>query len=731
MSKWSPTICQSGNGEMQLVLNLGGMVSYNWFVFQYFAGEGFCLACYSRENWLIAMVLTVAMTVWEYVGVVLSVGLLAGVIICFVRHRRRKRRAGSKTVLPFSEASSSSDLDAINFGPRKFSYKELRVATNDFSNEKLLGKGGFGSVYKGVVLEGSNGKEDQNMVAIKRMEKNSKQGEREFLAEVLSIGRLRHRNLASLLGWCHEGDELLLVYEFMAKGSLDQHLHQKLANPSLPCPLTWQTRFQILQGIASALEYLHGGWEKCILHCDIKPSNVLLDAEMTPRLGDFGLAHLAGHTIGNSCSRMTSTPVGGTLGYMAPEVYLYGQLTKKADVYSFGMVALEVVCGRRPQGFHSEENEEENLVEWVWSAYKKGQLLEVIDPFLELHCQHQIMNVLQLGMLCTLLHPPLRPWTSRLMQALRGDWTISLPPSRWHTVACTLPKPSDHDADNLGARRYSYAEIVEATNGFSVFSEFCKESDSSCYKGLIKDQTVAIKRFSTPNSRGEDLHVKLLTLIGKSRHGNLMPLLGWCDEQQDLLLVYDYMDHGCLSTHLYSTTLTWSSRLEILRGVAAAVDYIHNGCQENPGVLHRNIKPKNVMLDMHMTAKLAHPLDDDEQVSSPYDAPELVSGGWEAASVKSDVYSFGVIALEMVFRRPPETILKTGLRADMIDAFFKENGTDDEVMKQQITRVLQLGMLCCLPEANLRPHSNQLLPALYGDWNLLPQHLQLLQECSH
>lgn len=393
--------------------------------------------------------------------------------------------------------ASSSNLDAINFGPRRFSYAELRVATDDFSKEKLLGQGGFGSVYKGVILESPNQKE-KVMVAIKRMEKSSKQGEREFQAEVLSIGRLRHRNLASLLGWCHEQDELLLVYEFMAKGSLDQHLYHKLGYPTLP----WSSRFQILQGIASALEYLHGGWEKCIFHRDIKPSNILLDSHMTARLGDFGLARLAGHTIVSERSSRGcltgSNIVCGTLGYMAPEVFLYGQLSKKADVYSFGMVALEMVCGRRPPGFHSED-EADNLVDFVWSAYKKGQLLEVMDPSLhtfpkssQLH--QQVTSVLHLGMLCTLLNPPLRPSTNRLMQALSGDWRMSLPPSRWDSSASTLslfstPSSGRNYADYLGARRYSYAELRDATKDFSTGRELGKGNHGVFYKGSILDRS--------------------------------------------------------------------------------------------------------------------------------------------------------------------------------------------------------------------------------------------------
>ncbi|KAG0557362.1 hypothetical protein KC19_11G123500 [Ceratodon purpureus] len=337
-----------------------------------------------------------------------------------------------------SHQQSSSPLDAVNFGPRRFNYEELKVATNNFSNERLLGKGGFGSVYQGS-LAGSKAVNQGALVAVKRISQDSRQGEREFEAEVLSIGRLRHRNLVSLLGWCHDQGELLLVYEFMANGSLDQHLYSKKGNATL----SWDSRFQILKSVASALDYLHNGWEQCILHRDIKPSNVLLDSQMNARLGDFGLARLASHGQENETAEMSHfTNVVGTYGYIAPVSNVYQAFTTKTDVYSFGTMALEVVCGRRPHIAMVEEDQ--SLVEWVWSMHKKGQLLDVIDASLVLNSQlltddvelplqmQQVTRVLHLGLLCTMSDPSLRPRTNRLLQALRGDWNESLPASR-HT----------------------------------------------------------------------------------------------------------------------------------------------------------------------------------------------------------------------------------------------------------------------------------------------------------
>lgn len=357
-------------------------------------------------------------------GLIVGVGIGAALLVLALSivgmgmRRYMKHSANPKVV------AASSHLDAVNFGPRRLRYAELRVATDNFSDERLLGKGGFGSVYKGSLL----GFNDNQEVAIKRISQNSTQGEREFEAEVLSIGRLRHRNLVPLLGWCHEEQELLLVYEFMANGSLDQHLYSK---KSCNAALSWESRFQILKSVAAALDYLHNGWEQCILHRDIKPSNVMLDFQMNARLGDFGLARLAGHGEGTETTVMSHcTNVVGTVGYIAPVSNCYQAFTPKSDVYSFGIMVLEVVCRRLP---HNPVEEEDNLVRWVWSMHKQGQLLDVIDGALQMKTDEvvqQVMHVLHLGMLCTLPDPSLRPRTEKLLPALKGDCCVSLPASR-------------------------------------------------------------------------------------------------------------------------------------------------------------------------------------------------------------------------------------------------------------------------------------------------------------
>ncbi|KAK4254180.1 hypothetical protein QN277_009594 [Acacia crassicarpa] len=284
-----------------------------------------------------------------------------------------------------SDENTSDDFER-GTGPKKYSYAELASAANYFKDGQKLGQGGFGGVYKGFF------KDSNSHVAIKRISKDSKQGKKEFSSEVRIISQLRHRSLVQLVGWCHERKELLLVYEYMPHGSLDSHLFKE---ESL---LTWSIRFKIAQGLASALLYLHEEWEQCVVHRDIKSSNIMLDSNFNAKLGDFGLARLVDHAKGAQ-----TTALAGTMGYMAPECVTTGRASKETDVYSFGVVALEIVCGRKP--IVSEAPEDKiNIVQWVWDLYGSRRILEAVDSRLEGDFDHDEAECLMIvGLWCA--HP--------------------------------------------------------------------------------------------------------------------------------------------------------------------------------------------------------------------------------------------------------------------------------------------------------------------------------------
>ncbi|KAK6264953.1 hypothetical protein SCA6_020387 [Theobroma cacao] len=252
---------------------------------------------------------------------------------------------------------------------RIFTLRELVVATDNFNPDCLIGEGGFGRVYKGYI------ESIDKIVAVKQLDRNGMQGSREFFSEVLMLSLVHHPNLVNLIGYCADGDQKILVYEYLPNGSLEKHL---LDLPPGKEPLDWNTRMKIAEGAAKGLEYLHDFAEPPIIYRDFKASNILLDADFNPKLSDFGLAKL-GPTGGRD---HVSTRVMGTYGYCAPEYAMTGQLTTKSDVYSFGVVFLELISGRRAIDIE-RPSEEQNLVAWAEPLFKDRQKFTLMaDPLL-------------------------------------------------------------------------------------------------------------------------------------------------------------------------------------------------------------------------------------------------------------------------------------------------------------------------------------------------------------
>ncbi|XP_026390015.1 L-type lectin-domain containing receptor kinase IX.1-like [Papaver somniferum] len=319
--------------------------------------------------------------------------------------KRGKSRKHNDDVIQNPDASMDVYKET---GPRRFSYSELVDATNNFDEGGKLGEGGFGAVYKGVL--------SSMYVAVKRISAGSQQGKKEYQSEIRIISQLRHRNLVQLIGWCHEKNELLLVYKFLPNRSLDKHLFQGEK------VLSWEHRYKIALGLSSALLYLHEEWEQHVdvLHRDIKSSNIMLDWNFNAKLGDFGLARLVDHDLGPR-----TTVLAGTMGYMAPESLITYKPSKQSDIYSFGVVALEIACGRKPVVSVGA-----SLVMWVWELYENGKIIEAADERLNMNFNKQEMErLLVLGLWCTLLDPSTRPSTRQVMNSLNfGSPLPNLPP---------------------------------------------------------------------------------------------------------------------------------------------------------------------------------------------------------------------------------------------------------------------------------------------------------------
>ncbi|XP_061375589.1 L-type lectin-domain containing receptor kinase VII.1-like [Gastrolobium bilobum] len=325
------------------------------------------------------------------VGIFFIICLL--VILAMFLIQRKRRRARKREEMEDWE---------LEYWPHRMAYEEIEASTKGFSQENVIGVGGNGKVYKGVLRGGAE-------IAVKRIS-HENDGMREFLAEISSLGRLKQRNLVGLRGWCKKDmGNFLLVYDYMENGSLDKRVFDCDESKMLNC----EDRIKIIKDVAFAVLYLHEGWEAKVVHRDIKASNVLLDKDMNGRLGDFGLARMQSHGQVSSTTKLV-----GTVGYMAPEVIRTGRASTQTDVYMFGILILEVMCGRRPL-----EEGKPPLVEWVWQLMVHGQLVHALDERLRSKGEfsvQEVERVLNLGLLCAYPEPKARPTMRQVVNILEG-----------------------------------------------------------------------------------------------------------------------------------------------------------------------------------------------------------------------------------------------------------------------------------------------------------------------
>lgn len=312
-------------------------------------------------------------------------------------------------------------------GPVDFDFKILRDATNKFDPANKLGQGGFGEVYKGTMRNGK-------VIAVKKLSLvQSARAISEFEGEVKLISNVHHRNLVRLLGCCNQGPERLLVFEYMPNSSLDRVLFGEGRQN-----LSWETRFGIILGTARGLAYLHEDFHVRIIHRDIKSSNILLDEHFCAKIADFGLARL----LPEDRSHL-STRVAGTLGYTAPEYAVHGQLTEKADTYSYGVVVLEIVSGRKSIDMNQLPHMQ-YLLEWVWKLYETNEVLKMVDETMgDEYDKEEVLRMIQLGLLCTQASVAQRPSMSEIVAMLVSKrdinnlQTTSMKPALGYTVRST------------------------------------------------------------------------------------------------------------------------------------------------------------------------------------------------------------------------------------------------------------------------------------------------------
>ncbi|XP_048225881.1 putative serine/threonine-protein kinase [Ricinus communis] len=305
--------------------------------------------------------------------------------------------------------SQQQTEEIVTNNVRVFSYNSLRSATKDFHPSNRIGGGGFGVVYRGVLRDGTQ-------VAIKSLSAESKQGKHEFMTEISLISNIRHPNLVELIGCCVEDSKRVLVYEYMENNSLATSL---LGSKGKHIAMDWSNRAAICLGTATGLTFLHEEVEPPIVHRDIKASNILLDGNLQPKIGDFGLAKLFPDNVTH-----VTTRVAGTVGYLAPEYALLGQLTKKADVYSFGVLILEIISGRSSNKAAFGEDLLV-LVEWTWKLKKEERLLDLVDPELTEYPEDEVMRFIKIALFCTQAAAQQRPTMKQVVEMLSRNVNLN------------------------------------------------------------------------------------------------------------------------------------------------------------------------------------------------------------------------------------------------------------------------------------------------------------------
>ncbi|CAN6702113.1 unnamed protein product [Malus baccata var. baccata] len=363
----------------------------------------------SKEKRVIKPSLLIAIVVTIIALIVVIFGYFLWQKTMGKKREHKKNHNESKSKFDVGGGGGKDDAELPIFGLRA-----VVAATNNFAEANKLGEGGFGPVYKGILAENQE-------VAIKRLSKKSGQGHEEFMSELKLIAKLQHTNLVRLLGCCLEDEEMILIYEYMPNRSLDKLLF----DASEKIELNWGRRFRIIEGIAQGVLYIHKYSRLKIIHRDLKASNILLDEALNPKISDFGMARI----FGINQTEANTNRVVGTY-YMSPEYARYGHFSEKLDVFSFGVLLLEIVSGKKNVAFYRFEHSP-TLAGWAWELWKEGRGMEVIDESLRETCQlDEALRCIHVGFLCVQEAPADRPTMSSVIHMLQGNESTSLPPSK-------------------------------------------------------------------------------------------------------------------------------------------------------------------------------------------------------------------------------------------------------------------------------------------------------------
>ncbi|CAK9165318.1 unnamed protein product [Ilex paraguariensis] len=563
--------------------------------------------------------------------------------LCLVKRRRQRVRK--------VDADSNKNDSTIETKNRQFTYSEVLSVTNNF--ERAIGKGGFGTVYHGYVGD--------TQVAVKMLSPQSIQGYKQFQAEANLLMKIHHKSLTSFVGYCNEGTNKGIIYEYMANGNLEKHLSARNSNV-----LNWEDRLQIAIDTAQGLEYLHYGCKPPIIHRDVKCTNILLDEKFHAKLADFRLSRafpIEGDTH-------VSTVVAGTPGYLDPDID--GQ-----------------------QGNNTNNTITCQAVSCTKTKKKKNN---VVVPVVASIVAALFVVLTVLGTLCLV---------KRRRQRVRK------------VDADSNKNDSTIETKN---RQFTYSEVLSVTNNFE--RAIGKGGFGTVYHGYVGDTQVAVKMLSPQSIQGYKQFQAEANLLMKIHHKSLTSFVGYCNEGTNKGIIYEYMANGNLEKHLSarnSNVLNWEDRLQIAIDTAQGLEYLHDGCK--PPIIHRDVKCTNILLDEKFHAKLADfglsracPIEGDTHVSTVvagtpgYLDPEYYSSN--RLTDKSDVYSFGVVLLEIITGQP--AIIKTHEQAHIVQwvSSILEKGDVKNIVDPRLGggfyvnsawKAVELAMACVSRSSNKRP----------------------------
>ncbi|KAK9060563.1 hypothetical protein SSX86_021268 [Deinandra increscens subsp. villosa] len=635
--------------------------------------------------------------------------------------------------------SSSSELPQLCC---RFTFSEIQLATQNLDESLVIGRGGFGKVYKGTIANGT----DLLTVAIKRLDSTSNQGASEFWAEINMLSNLRHCHLVSLIGYCNDEEEMILIYEYMPHGSLKDHLHKSQT------PLSWMQRLTICTGAARGLDYLHTGTgiKHGVIHRDVKSSNILLHESWAAKISDFGLSKICPKDLQ---ATHVNTLVKGTFGYLDPDYFYTGKLTRKSDVYAFGVVLFEVLCGKRAVD-RSIDEEQWALAIWAQDSIRKGRLKQIVDGNIREISPKCLKLFAHLAKRCLHKHPKQRPTMAEIVVgletilALQEKANNTLQPTSLQVFAKTAPTviiPSNDE--NLGGvrsqtlRRFDYDTINIATENFSEVNRIQKlKTYDSLYKGKLQNgQGIAVGRICLL-VRNEYFMNEASTLV-KLEHKNLAKLLGYCTKEgtHDMLFVYEFELHTSLDHLLFDpkcTLLTWEKRYDIILGVARALLYLHRDAPIQ--IIQCNVKPGNILLDENMNPILSGFLDTryldvrdtylpDIFIPRHYVAPEYMCDA--DVSTKADVYSLGMLVLAIIGHRwsggvpPIEYVQMEGRLSNIIDPRI-------DVDLSFMARFFEISLLCVKKDAPDRPTMEEVVSMLLDSSSFTPPDANIVAQSS-